>query len=211
MGRLASRLQYESLRAVTPYVYGDVLDLACGRAELLNVANGRIASYTGVELSANRVRQLRAAYPRHHFVQRDLDTDPLDLERRYDTVLLISVIEHIYNQKHLLQQILRVLQPTGRLVVTTPTPFGSDFVHRWGSALGLIAEGHADEHIVLYNRRRFELIARDFDLEIERYRRFQLGCNQLVVMRPAQREAVLTPIEEIAIAAERKREPEAAA
>ncbi len=70
-----------------------------------------------------------------------------------------------------------------RLLVTTPTPFGNDIVHRLGAAIGLFAKAAADDHIVIYNRQRFEILAKEFDLKLERYESFGFGCNQLAILR----------------------------
>ena len=43
--------------------------------------------------------------------------------------------------------------------------------------------GGLNDHIVIYNKKRFYLMARDMNLEVEVYRTFQLGCNQLVVLK----------------------------
>ncbi|HNR33418.1 MAG TPA: methyltransferase domain-containing protein, partial [Candidatus Hydrogenedentes bacterium] len=128
---------------------------------------------------------LRRRFPDHTFLRKDLDEDLLDLGRQFDTVLLVAVIEHVFNQKHLMRQLVPLLKPEGRLVVTSPTPFGNDVVHRIGAALGLFSKDAAHDHVVIYNKRRFLLLAREFGLMLETYCRFQCGCNQLAVFRTA--------------------------
>lgn len=62
-------------------------------------------------------------------------------------------------------------------------------VHRIGARLGLFAASAMNDHVVVDNRHRFEILVRDMELEIAHYDRFQFGCNQFVVLqRP--REAV---------------------
>ena len=55
-------------------------------------------------------------------------------------------------------------------------------MHRTGARLGLFSKVAADDHIVIYNKKRFQILASDFGLSIERYERFQFGCNQLVIL-----------------------------
>ncbi|HNT89156.1 MAG TPA: methyltransferase domain-containing protein [Candidatus Hydrogenedentes bacterium] len=185
MGLLTNTVKRQRLRVVTPYVRGDVLDVGCGPALALEACRDRIGSYTGIEHTDERVAGLRRRFPDHTFLRKDLDEDLLDLGRQFDTVLLVAVIEHVFNQKHLMRQLVPLLKPEGRLVVTSPTPFGNDVVHRIGAALGLFSKDAAHDHVVIYNKRRFLLLAREFGLMLETYCRFQCGCNQLAVFRTA--------------------------
>ncbi|MBI2434752.1 MAG: class I SAM-dependent methyltransferase [Candidatus Hydrogenedentes bacterium] len=182
-GLLSPMLKRKRFAMVAPYIQGDVLDVGCGPTTTLACGGGRITSYTGIEQHVSRIAQLSRDFPEHTFLKKDLDEDALDLPQQFDTILLVAVIEHIYNQKHLMRELVSVLKPSGRIVITTPTPFGNDIVHRWGAAIGLFSTSARDDHIVVYNRKRFEILARDHGLAIERYRRFQFGCNQLVVLR----------------------------
>jgi SAM-dependent methyltransferase len=183
LGLLTERIKGQRLAMALAFVSGDVLELGCGPALLLARAGGQITSYTGVERFRGDVERLRAQYPQAEFLAADLDEDRPAFPRAYDTVLMLALIEHLYNQKRVLELATSALKPGGRLVITTPTPFGNDVVHQWGARLGLFSREAADDHIVIYNRRRFELVARDFGLELAHYRRFQCGCNQLAVLR----------------------------
>lgn len=182
MGLLTQRLKGQRLAMALGHVSGDVLELGCGPALLLARQGGQINSYTGVERSPRDVARLQKQYPEATFLAADLDEDRPVFPRAYDTVLMLALVEHVYNQKRLFEMATGALKPGGRIVITTPTPFGNDVVHRIGAAIGLFSQEAADDHIVIYNRRRFALVARDFGLRLAHYRRFQLGCNQLAVL-----------------------------
>ena len=111
-----------------------------------------------------------------------MDREPLDLDERFDVILMIAVIEHIWNQKFLFEQIIDLLAPDGKIIITTPSPFGNDVIHLLGAAMGIFAQSAVDDHIVIYNRRRFKNLAREFNLRILKYARFQFFSNQLVVL-----------------------------
>ena len=192
---LSSLLTAWRFKMASPYLQGDVLDIGCGENPI--IANGipKIDSYLGIE-DPQVAERLRARYPQHQFLSLDLEEGCLTLGRKFDTIIMLAVIEHIFNQKHLMQTVLAHLKPGGRLVVTTPTPFGNDVVHRAGASLGLFSKHACEDHIVVYNRHRFRILARKFGLKIERYRRFELGCNQLVVLgilAPASVQTELPP------------------
>lgn len=182
MALLSGYLQRQRLKNVLRWTTGSVLDLGCADAAILLHIEHQIESYCGVELSPDLVDELRRRHPRQVFLCLDMDQSQLDVEERFDTVLMTAFIENIYNQKHLFTEVVRHLKPYGRIVITTPTPLG-DSVHRWGAKLGLFAKSAQHHHPVIFTKHRFRVFADNFGLCIERYRRFQFGCNQLVILR----------------------------
>lgn len=182
MNLLSHYLESARLKKTLPYVKGSVLDLGCGPSPYLGIRNN-IKKYYGVDMNPKLVAHLKFKYPSSNFFKKNLDIDSLNFGTKFDVVLMVAFIEHIYNQKHLFTQVLKNLNSRGRIVITTPTPFGNDFVHRIGTAIGIFSRDAADNHVVIYNKKRFKILARDFGLVIEKYHLFEFGCNQLVVMR----------------------------
>ncbi|MEX1027494.1 MAG: class I SAM-dependent methyltransferase [Candidatus Paceibacterota bacterium] len=175
-------LRRKRFAKVKPFIEGDVLDMGCGPAEILAETDVVVRSYFGIDHSANVVVANRQRFPEHQFRVADVDDDCFDIDGKFDRILMIALVEHVYNLKHLFKQACGLLKPDGKVIITTPTPFGNDLVHRIGAKLGLFAQSAADDHICVFNRKRFQILARDFDLRIEKYRTFELGCNQLVVL-----------------------------
>ena len=158
---------------VASYIHGDVLDLGCGYARVLRDPNAQIASYTGVDLARERIDWLKENYPGATFLYRDIDNEPLEIEQKFDCVLMVAIIEHLFNQKFVMENVAKVLKPGGIVVVTTPTPFGNDIVHRLGASFGLFSQEAADEHIVIYNRHRFEILANKIGFNLVHHHYFQ--------------------------------------
>jgi SAM-dependent methyltransferase len=51
----------------------------------------------------------------------NFETDALPFpENRFDTVLSMNVLEHIYNHNHLLREMTRVLKPNGDMIIFVP-------------------------------------------------------------------------------------------
>lgn len=182
MGALSGWLQKRRTGLLGDYIEGDVLEIGCGSAITLDMYDSKIKGYVGIEYSADDVKKLKKKYPQAKFFQRDLDTDQLHLNKKFDTIISLAVMEHIFNQKFSFEELLKHLKPDGRIIITTPTPLGNDIVHRLGSRLGLFDREHHDDHIVIYNKERFGVLAQEFNAKIEKYKKFQLGCNQLVVI-----------------------------
>jgi hypothetical protein len=81
-----------------------------------------------------------------------------------------------------MDEIAQVLRPGGIVVITTPTPLGNDVVHRLGATLGLFSKIAVDDHIVIYNRHRFKILANEIGFKLKFYRYFQFYCNQLAIL-----------------------------
>lgn len=182
MALLSNMLTDWRHKMIKSYVKGRVLDIGCGNAVILQAHHNNIDRYVGVEFSPARVSLLAKRFPDADFTSRDLDRQSLDLNERFDAILLIAVIEHIWNQKFLFEQLIDLLAPSGKIIITTPTPFGNDVIHPIGAAMGIFAQSAVDDHIVVYNRRRFRNLAREFNLRLLKYAQFQFFSNQLVVL-----------------------------
>jgi len=171
------------LQAILPHLSGDVLDLGCGYNGLAAYL-GPGQAYTGVDLNPRAVERLDEKYPQHEFLVCDFDRQPLTLKRSYDTVVMLAVLEHLAAPDALIETIRLVLKPGGRLVLTTPTPFGNR-IHAVGSRLGLFYLEAAQDHKLIYNRRSLRQLLERHGLRILLYRAFLLGGNQICIATPA--------------------------
>lgn len=184
MAILSKYLTNKRTMKVLPYVRGDVLDIGCGNAPILRECDSSIiTSYCGIERSEKLLEELkRQKYPNTCFLQCDLDKDQFGLNKQFDCILMIAIIEHLFNQKHVMSKVAQALKPGGIVIVTTPTTFGNDVVHRIGAGLGLFAKSAVDDHIVIYNRHRFKIMAGEVGLKLKHHEYFQLFCNQLAIL-----------------------------
>lgn len=183
IGILTPYLRNKRRKLARQYIKGDVLDLGCGKADIYTLCKDNITHYTGVDLDGEILKGLRAQFPEADFYQYNFDEDALHFERKYDCILMIGLIEHLYNQKYVMQEVKKWLKPEGVIVITTPTPLGNDLFHRYGSKMRLFSQSAADDHVVIYNKKRFEILAKDLGFLIVRYKLFQFGGNQLVVLK----------------------------
>ncbi len=183
MPLLTQYLKYSRYKRIAPYISGRVLDLGCGPAYIYQRYGARMTSYHGVDRPPERIMNLQEQYPEATFSQRDLDQSHVQSDQKFDSILMVALIEHLFNQEFVVRGLKELLSAEGRIIITTPTPFGNDVIHRIGAAIGLFSGNANHDHIVLYNRRRFELLAREVGLVVEYHQYFQLGCNQLAILR----------------------------
>jgi SAM-dependent methyltransferase len=116
-GRLTAQLE----RLLTPLISAaeHCLDVGCGDGRTLGpwmIARG--ASYLGVDVSANAVREARA---------KGLDARLIDTasslpfaDDTFDVVTCIEVFEHLFEPHVAASEIRRVLRPGGVLIATVP-------------------------------------------------------------------------------------------
>jgi SAM-dependent methyltransferase len=172
------------MKAITPYLHGDVLDLACGYAMVVALLQPG-QDYLGIEGNPQFIESLSDSYPGHRFLLRDLDQEALDLDQRFDTILLVAIIEHLKHPDRLVAQLPHYLKPAGRVVMTTPSPFG-DKIHRAGARLGLFSKEAVEEHETIFSHQRMVELLQPAGLVIEHYQRFLLGGNQLFICRSSE-------------------------
>jgi len=180
----------QRISKIAPYLKGDLLDLGCDNAQVLEKYGSKINSYCGVEKSPQRIEQLKQKYPESSFIQCDLDNEPLKTDKKFDCILMIALIEHLFNQKFVMDQLAKALKPSGQIIITSPTPIGNDVVHRVGAAIGLFSKVAVDDHIVIYNRHRFKILSKEIGLNLKLHKFFQFHCNQIAILEnlsPANR------------------------
>ena len=123
--RLYSPLLHRRRYAIARrHARGAVLDLACGLgygASLLN-GDGRL-TYTGADVDAESVRSAAREFGRFgRFLALDGNRPlPFD-DETFDTVCSLETIEHLEReaQAAFFAELVRVLRPGGRLVISTP-------------------------------------------------------------------------------------------
>lgn len=155
-----------------------VLDVGCADGALFRVLGRRIAGGVGIdpdlppEIAHQSVRFVRGAFP-----------DDLTTAERFDAITMLAVFEHLDDetQSRAAAACARLLRAGGRVVLTVPEPVVDRLVHVL-ARLRLVAGMALHEHhgfVAADTPTRFE----KSDFELERHERFQLGMNNLFVLR----------------------------
>jgi len=176
---LSAFLQRQRRRVVSPYIHGDVLDLGCGITDIWALLRPD-QHYVGVEGHPGMLCWLRENRPGYEFHRRDLDKDELALERQFDTILLLAVIEHLKKPDRILAQIPRYLKLDGKLLITTPSPLG-DVIHKIGARIGLFYMEAVREHETIFTYDALRARLERTGLKVIYYQSFLLGGNQLFI------------------------------
>jgi len=146
---------YLSKRRILRYLPGradlSVLDLGCGyQATMLRALLPNIGFGMGVDVSISREAR---AIERLSFMESPIEGALPELEdSRFDLVLLISVLEHLWEPVPILEHCRRVLQPGGLLFVNVPTWRGKIFLEFSAFRLRLSPALEMDDHKMYYNK-----------------------------------------------------------
>lgn len=100
----------------------------------------------------------------------------------FDVVAMLAVIEHVPDPSVLICEVLRVLKPGGRLIITTPTLRAKPVLEALAK-LGLVDYEEIDEHERYFTASSLleTLATAGFAQNNITVRRFEFGCNLLVV------------------------------
>ncbi len=71
----------------------------------------------------------------------------------FDLIVMISVLEHLKNPQHILEEIHRLLSPGGIFLCNVPTWRGKTFLEWAAFRLGKITPAEIDDHKMYYDKR----------------------------------------------------------
>ena len=129
----------------------DVLEIGCGNGHggyLLNQLGPK--SYIGLDVMEEQVNIARRKYPQYKFIVQDATDLSQYADASKDVVIIFGVLHHIPEWRKTLDEIARVLKPSGQLFLEEPRGVDLkffDFLFRWGhpdSDFGLKA---LEEHL----------------------------------------------------------------
>lgn len=155
------------------------LDVGCGDGRLTSELDA--AALTAADVSAVALERARARLPGAASVELDPDA-PFPLEdSAFDLVLCAETIEHVRDVQLLLSELRRVLEPRGRLAITTPA-------HGRLTGIDVFVRGFErrfdplSPHLRFFSRRSLARVLDELGFEVRSLRR-ERGTLLAVAMR----------------------------
>ena len=100
-----------------------------------------------------------------------------------DRVFMLAVLEHLDMDTPLVAEGARTLKKGGLFVLTTPTPFSKPILEFLSFKLHLISVESIAEHKHYWTESELRRKFSSCGLEVVEYKKFQCGCNELIVGR----------------------------
>ncbi|MCK1328229.1 class I SAM-dependent methyltransferase [Bradyrhizobium sp. CW9] len=116
-----------------------VMDLGCGNGSITELLHQREYSVVGIDPSDDGVRIAKAKYP-HLTIDRGSAYDDLSkVYGKFDVVVSLEVVEHIYSPRDYANTIYELLNPGGIAIISTP-------YHGYLKNIALALTGKLDRH-----------------------------------------------------------------
>jgi len=114
-----------------------ILDVGCGRGELVAHLSGRGFEVTGLDYSKDAIAVARGCFPKAQFICGDLFKCEFK-EHSFDRIFFLGIIEHLYDEEiaKFFQEFRKLLKPGGLVIVTTCT--NSLYFKSWTYKIRLI-------------------------------------------------------------------------
>jgi len=177
-GMLSDWLARRRLQVVEPHLQGCVLDFGCGIGTLAEICDP--AGYVGVDNDPRKIEIARRDLPNHRFYTSVPEGE------RFDTVAALAFIEHVDDPAAYVRRFAGLLEPGGKIVLTTPHP-SLEWIHTTGARIHVFSPAAHDEHEDLLDKARMQELLAGTPMRMDVYRRFLFGANQLFVLTSAAR------------------------
>jgi ubiquinone/menaquinone biosynthesis C-methylase UbiE len=170
------------------------LDAGCGDGRYLRALDAELPErIAGVDISERILETAHGAIPRADLRQGNLETLPFD-DAAFDLVLCTQVIEHVLDAPSGVAELVRVLRPGGRLVISTDNE--RNVVTRVLNAprAGAVrvlqlrgARGRIESPATPYTRATFRALLEGAGLEVSQLETFRFQLMWPLGGTPAQR------------------------
>jgi len=171
-------------KVVREYASPDVLDIGCGfQATQLRDLAPLIRSGMGVD---SRISDEAKAVPNLTFKEGSAEKSlPTIADASFDVVMMISVLEHLWEPLQALNECRRLLRPEGTLLLNVPNWLGKEFLELSAFRLGLSTPEGVEDHKTYYDKRDLWplLVRSGFKPSQIRMKYHKLGMNLLAVAR----------------------------
>lgn len=114
---------YNEVLDIEPDFHGDILEGGVGQGwvlkNILKRGGKRISSLTGIDLSERLMAMSRKNIPEARIIKGDIEATPFPNDA-FDFVVIVDVFPYLLNFDKALQEVKRILRPSGIFIVTAP-------------------------------------------------------------------------------------------
>jgi len=107
---------------IAPSIRGDVLEIGCGTGNFTGLIARHARSVVAVDLDAEFIATARQRWKDERRISfRCCDATAEGWESEFDTIVLLDVLEHVWDEIGFLRSLRKGLRPGGRLVIKVPS------------------------------------------------------------------------------------------
>ena len=135
------------LKLIKPH--SSLIDLGCGNGVFLNKVKQNIKDMKlmGLDMSSVAIQQLKEFYNISGIVSKLPEIPYPIIDNSFDYVVMMEIVEHVDDEKELMNNAFRILKPGGKIIVTAP----SDNTKEYRKFI----EEKSSEHVRWYDENRF--------------------------------------------------------
>lgn len=139
------------LNIVRQYNHPVIMDIGCGHdARLLRDLAPSIKHGVGIDI---QISEAAKNTPQLAFYEKPIERALSELEdSQFDVILMLSVLEHLWEPQTVLTACRRLLCPGGALVLNVPNWLGKRFLELSAFKLGLSPACEMDDHKMYYSK-----------------------------------------------------------
>lgn len=105
---------------VAPHIHGNVLEIGCGEGYGVELLSKNATQLTLIDKSSYTAKMISKQYPNATIIQKKIPPLTQLKSNNFDVVVSFQVIEHIKDAELYVQEIYRILKPTGKAYISTP-------------------------------------------------------------------------------------------
>lgn len=115
---------------------GSILDVGCGMGGLFSVmANDNRLEKFGIDFSAKAIEIIKKRV-KGEFIVGDVHNLPYE-NSRFDRIVCIETVEHVDSPDGLIKEMIRILKPSGKILITVPNEENDTPPENWPGGVSL--------------------------------------------------------------------------
>ena len=117
----ADRYNHWIFEQIQPYLGTNVLEVGCGNGNFTSFLAHECDRVLAVDLDSEFTNSAKARLKSFHHVEvKTADITTWATNQKFDTIILLDVLEHIADDVAMLQKLLDLLESNGKLVIKVP-------------------------------------------------------------------------------------------
>ncbi len=171
---------FDKIKFILPKLKSEakIIDIGCGHGSVSHELVKQGYQVYGMEINEDAIKSLKKK--KINVIKCDI-TKPFNLEKQFDIVLLLDVLEHVFDPLSLINEVLKILKVGGYIIISVPLYF--DLIDRirilftgsiisydnlcYGKANYIKFRSYNYDHIRFFRPKDIFEICKSFKLHIE--------------------------------------------